>query len=150
MTLWYNHRVEKRNTSMPVKRQNYTIPENYLLLRILSIILAFAVLEVNFVNVWSLNIVFLLIILAIYSGFIFYPRDTRHTKMNIVRFALGVLSLFVGASLLVYVAKSIVIRDFPLNVSILISMYALFWVVVGWLLVVKSRYTNISSRFVRK
>ena len=127
-----------------------TIPESYYILRILSIILAFAVLEVNFINVWSLNIVFLLVILAIYSYFIFYPRKTtKNTIMDIVKFGLGVLSLFVGASLLVYVIKSFIIHDFPMNVGLIISVYAFFWIVVGWVLVVKSRYTKVSSRFIK-
>jgi hypothetical protein len=69
--------------------------------------------------------------------------------MDKVKFAVGVVSFFAGISLVVYVAKSTVMHDFPFNVGAIISLYALFWFVVGWLLVVKSGYTKITSRFIK-
>ena len=70
--------------------------------------------------------------------------------MDIVKFALGVVCIFSGISLLMFVFKSTVMHDFPLNVGIIISLYALFWVIAGWYLVVKSQYTKINSRFINK
>lgn len=117
----------------------------------MSVIVALAVLELNFINVWSLNIVFLLIILVIYSVFIFYPKKTtKNTIMDTVKFGLGVISLFAALSLFVYIGKSTVTHSFPFNVGAIISVYALFWLVVGWLLIIKSGYTKISSRFIKK
>ncbi|HUC96201.1 MAG TPA: hypothetical protein VMR16_00865 [Candidatus Saccharimonadales bacterium] len=144
--------MERRNKVRPVRpirRRKQKIPESYLILRILSIILAFAVLEINFINVWSLNILFLVIILAVYSVFIFYPKRSKNTITDTVRFALGVVFLFVGIDLLVYVAASTAMRDFPINVGVMISFYALFWIVVGWIFLVKSHYTKIASRFIK-
>jgi hypothetical protein len=135
----------------PIRQHKRTIPESYFILRILSTFLVFAVLYINFINVWSLNISFLLILLVIYIVFIFYPRKTtKNTIVDILKFGFGVVFLFVGLSLFVFVAKSTVVHDFPFNVGLIISIYALFWIVVGWVLVVKSHYTNISSRFIRK
>jgi hypothetical protein len=143
--------VERRKTSLPVKRHKRQIPETFTLLRILSIILASIVLEINFINVWSLNTIFLLVLVFLYAIFIFYPKmTTKNTVIDIVKFGLGIIFLFVGFSLFVYVAKSTVTHEFPFNVGFLISAYALFWVVIGWVLVVKSRFTNIDSRFIRK
>ena len=142
--------MERKNNGRVVRRRKRNIPESYLILRILSIIFVFAVLEINFINVWSLNILFLLIILAAYTTFIFYPKKDTSTTIGIVKFALGVVFLFVGISLFVFVAKSTVIHDFPFNVGAIISLYALFWIVVGWILVIKSRYKNILCRYAKK
>jgi hypothetical protein len=141
--------MERQNKGRVTKRQIRNIPESYLIIRILSIILVFAVLDINFINVWSLNIFFLLVIVIVYSIFIFYPKKNMTAIIDIVKFALGVVSLFVGISLFVFVAKSTIINDFPFNVGVLISIYASFWAVVGWFLIVKSQYTKIRSRFIQ-
>ena len=142
--------MERRKKERSVKRNIRTIPENYLIIRISSIILVLAILDLNFINVWSLNLLILLVCLVIYGIFIFYPRKGTNKILDIVKFALGVVCIFSGISLLMFVFKSTVMHDFPLNVGIIISLYALCWVIAGWYLVVKSQYTKINSRFINK
>ncbi len=130
----------KLSKLVSIRKQNRS--DSYYILRILSIIIVAAVIHFNFINVWLLSSWFLLVIVAAYIIYIFYPRKiTKNTIMDTVKFALGAVSIFSGISLLVFVVKSFVIHDFPFNVGIIISLYAIFWIVIGWLLVA-NRYAK--------
>lgn len=141
--------MEKQDKNRVVRRHVQNTSDTYFIARILSIILVFIVLELNFIGVWSLNVLVLLAILAIYTVFIFYPRKGKNTNLDIMKFALGVVFIFVGISVLTDIFVNIITIHYPFNVTLLESIYALFWVVIGWFLIIKSHYTNLSSRFIK-
>ncbi|MCX6728645.1 MAG: hypothetical protein NTV39_02670 [Candidatus Saccharibacteria bacterium] len=142
--------MENHNTDRIVKRRKQNIPESFIIIRILSIILVFIVLEYNFIKVWSLSIIYLLILLAAYTVFIFYPRKVPNKTMDIVKFGLGIVSLFVGLSLFFNIVISIIKHDFPFNVGVFITVYSIFWLVVGYILIIKSRHINIVLNYAKK
>ena len=112
-----------------------------ILKKIMSVLLVFVILFANFRSILEINLLFIYVPLSLYLIYIFYPRKVEIANTSRLKNALGLIFIGIGVFWTVYIftAGSSMVTNTPVgNLSILIFIYALFWLVLGCILVKKS------------